>query len=307
MSIMADTRAFKCLVLLPLVGLLSDSAAQAAPVAVRVMTYNIWVGGGKKKGTPISRTVDVIKAAKADIVGIQEHFGVHTALARALKFEVVALTGKSQLRNSIAILSRYPIRETAAYGATIEIAKGKKIVLYNFHLKAYPYGPYDIRDNPALTADALIKAARKARTDALEPALQQIRKHLSAGTRVFVTGDFNEASCLDWIPATSPLHFSRVVKWPTTAALQEIGLTDAYRRIHPDPRNKPAFTWTSKPPKPGEPDKEVHDRIDYVFCGGPGIKPLTAEIVGESAKTSDIVVTPYPSDHRAVVVTFEIQ
>ena len=45
-------------------------ATAKADETLRVMTYNIWVGGTQYE--PISRTVGVIQAAQADVVGLQE-------------------------------------------------------------------------------------------------------------------------------------------------------------------------------------------------------------------------------------------
>jgi exodeoxyribonuclease-3 len=36
---------------------------------------------------------------------------------------------------------------------------------------------------------------------------------------------------------------------------------------------------------------------------GRGVKVTSAQIVGERMDRADIVVTPYPSDHRAVVAS----
>jgi hypothetical protein len=44
-----------------------------------------------------------------------------------------------------------------------------------------------------------------------------------------------------------------------------------------------------------------------VFAGGPGVAVKCAEVVGESAAHADLVVTPYPSDHRAVVAEVEVR
>ena len=46
------------------------------------------------------------------------------------------------------------------------------------------------------------------------------------------------------------------------------------------------------------------DRIDFVYFRGNGVKVTDAKIVGENEEIADIVVAPYPSDHRAVVATF---
>src|SRR5688500_1090149 len=46
----------------------------AAPFSRRVMTFNLW-HGGEAGGQPLSQSVEVIKAAGADVVGVQETGG----------------------------------------------------------------------------------------------------------------------------------------------------------------------------------------------------------------------------------------
>jgi hypothetical protein len=60
-------------------------------------------------------------------------------------------------------------------------------------------------------------------------------------------------------------------------------------------------TWTNRPGA-----NEVHDRIDFVYAGGRALATTNSQIVGENSSNADIVVSPYPSDHRAVVSTFSI-
>jgi endonuclease/exonuclease/phosphatase family metal-dependent hydrolase len=56
-------------------GLLSVGQLRAAgPETLRVMTFNIWVGG-ESGGQPLDQTAKVIQAAKADVVGVQECCG----------------------------------------------------------------------------------------------------------------------------------------------------------------------------------------------------------------------------------------
>ena len=52
--------------------------------------------------------------------------------------------------------------------------------------------------------------------------------------------------------------------------------------------------------------KTHHDRIDFVYFKGNGLKVTDAKIIGENEENADIVVAPYPSDHRAVVATFTL-
>ena len=54
---------------------------------------------------------------------------------------------------------------------------------------------------------------------------------------------------------------------------------------------------------PDHPDHH-HMRIDYVYFRGEGVQVTDAKIIGEKKENADIVISPYPSDHRAVVATF---
>jgi hypothetical protein len=58
-------------------------------------------------------------------------------------------------------------------------------------------------------------------------------------------------------------------------------------------------------PNTDHPDHH-HMRIDYVYFKGEGIQVTEAKIIGEKKENADIVVSPYPSDHRAVVSTFSL-
>jgi len=125
------------------------------------------------------------------------------------------------------------------------------------------------------------------------------------GWPVFVTGDFNEPSHLDWTPraAAAGLH-KLAIQWPASSLFAGAGLRDSYRVAFPDEVKNPGYTWTPKPAK-----REVHDRIDFVMFH-PGARRVTVkkvEIVGEKAGAADIVFKNYPSDHRAVLATFEIE
>jgi hypothetical protein len=80
---------------------------------------------------------------------------------------------------------------------------------------------------------------------------------------------------------------------------------DSYRAARPDPLEDPGFTWTPGYPAPYVLPWDVHDRIDFVWAAGPALT-LSSDVVGESRANADIVVDPWPSDHRGVVSTFEV-
>src|SRR5688572_14456702 len=68
----------------------SDFKLHAAePETLRVMTFNIWVGG-ESAGQPLDQTVKVIQEARADLVGIQEASGEKRNGERPDKAKIVA-------------------------------------------------------------------------------------------------------------------------------------------------------------------------------------------------------------------------
>ena len=135
---------------------------------------------------------------------------------------------------------------------------------------------------------------------------------MEAGERVLLCGDFNEPSHLDWTLASARegRHFGLEMAWPCSKQVTESGMEDAYRAVFPDVCGHPGYTWTSVPGLgvggSERAEDEVHDRIDFVYHAGPGLEPKLASIVGENNRNADLVVSPFPSDHRAVAVKYRI-
>ena len=298
------------------------AAGPAAAVELTVMSYNIW-GGGANEGKPIDETVAVIRAAGADIVGLQETRleadpctaeacppvgpSAAKAIADALGFHVHEQTAVNDALWANAVISRYPIRAATAndLGVTIDV-EGRKVALFNLHLDDAPYQPYQLLGIeygpfPYLsTAEEAVAAAEATRG----PALALFKADLATvdAEAVFVTGDFNEPSHRDWTAAAAAAGtHPMAVRYPTTLALEESGFVDTFRAVFADEVARPGFTWT--PTSAADDPEDHHDRIDFVFARAPGLEVLRAGIVGEAAPVADIVVTPWPSDHRAMVAT----
>jgi exodeoxyribonuclease-3 len=172
----------------------------------------------------------------------------------------------------------------------------------------YPYQPYQLLGIPkgkdAIKTEAeAIAAASKTRGHQIEGLLEKIGTLPNKDLPVFVTGDFNEPSHLDWTAAAAKSGRHPVkVAYPGSKAMAKKGFLDAWRAFRPDEMKHPGYTWTpvTKPDNP----KDHHDRIDFVYFKGKHIEVKNMSIVGENKKNADIVVSPYPSDHRAVVATF---
>ncbi|MFM1767652.1 MAG: hypothetical protein RJA22_181 [Verrucomicrobiota bacterium] len=299
--------------------LLLTLAPEARPAAnaVRVMTFNLWHGGDAGK-QPLAQSAGVIRSAQADVVGLQETHGLERdkgagrpdhgrELARQMDWHYLDQGGRT------GILSRWPIvtNTPGRWGAVIRHPSGRSFHLFNAHLNHAPYQPYQLLGIPYAnapflkTAEEAVEAARRARGGQVERLLAEIRPVLAAGGPVLLTGDFNEPSHQDWTPrAAGAGRCPLAVPYPSTRAVAAAGLRDAFREIHPDEVARPGHTWTPLT-RPDDP-KDRHDRIDLVFVGGAGVRVLRCQVVGESAEAADVVVRPYPSDHRAVVATLEL-
>jgi endonuclease/exonuclease/phosphatase family metal-dependent hydrolase len=267
------------------------------------MTYNVLVGG-TSGGQPLSRTAGVITAAQADVVGLQEINSSGPALANLLGFHYYGFNG------DVGILSRYPIVETYGQGVKLQLSPTQQAYIFDVHLAPDPYQPYDIRDGRLPTEAQAIAAAQSARGGSISSVLSTMSAALGSGAPVFLTGDFNEPSHLDWTQraADAGLHFGRKVAWPASTAVVNAGLTDAYRELRPDEVLNRGDTWTPGDPAPNVGANEVHDRIDFVYYSGVNVTPTETQVLGYTTSDgiTDIAVQPYPSDHRSVVVEFSI-
>ena len=301
----------------------SATGALAQDTELKVMSFNIW-GGGANENKPIDETVAAIKAAGADIIGIQETRlesdpctaevcpatgeSRAKAIADALGFHVYDQTAANDALWANAILSRFPIGKATANDTGVEIdVNGRKVYAFNIHLDDSPYQPYQLLGIeygpfPYLkTAEEAVKAAEATRAAGIALFREDL-KAADGADAAFVFGDFNEPSHRDWTEAAVKAgHQPIAVAYPTALAVEGEGFVDAFRAVFPDEVAKPAFTWTPTT-EPTDPE-DHHDRIDYVFARAPKLEVLSAGIVGEKAPEADIVVTPWPSDHRAVVAT----
>jgi endonuclease/exonuclease/phosphatase family metal-dependent hydrolase len=271
--------------------------AEEPAIELRVMTFNMWYGGAQVNA---GQVVEAIKAAKADIVGLQEPDGTARAIANGLGWPYV-----DERRH---ILSRYPLFDPPGDSlyVWVEPRPGRIVAVANVHMPATPYGPEAVRDGQDLAA--VMQMETETRMPAIQPYLAALPKVAADGTPVFLTGDFNSPSHLDWIEAVMKVRpqVKYVVEWPVSKALADAGLRDSYREAHPDPVERAGLTWTAGYPYPRVKANETFDRIDLVWSAG-NTRVAASEVVGEAGGPDvDIPVMPWPSDHRAVVSTFEV-
>lgn len=291
---------------------MQGAASTAEPL--RVMSFNIWVGGESGK-QPLSQTAKVIEAAKADIIGVQEALGEEKTGVRPNNGRKVAeMLGLNYFDQGggTAVATRHTIVTNSAnkWGVLLRLKSGAEVWMFNAHLPASPYQPYQLLNIPygeapfIKTGAEAVEWAKKSRGQNVQRLLADLKPALASGKPVFLTGDFNEPSHLDWTERAAKAGKCPVaVEYPTTLSIVQAGMTDAFRAVFRDEVAKRGDTWTPTT-SPDDP-KDRHDRIDMIFVS-PKVKVRQCEIVGESREFADLVVQPYPSDHRAVVATVEL-
>jgi endonuclease/exonuclease/phosphatase family metal-dependent hydrolase len=259
------------------------------PVTLNVMTFNIEYGGDV---VDFEKVVEAIRVSGADVVGVEEAEGRIPRLAER--------RGWPYYDTRSQIVSRFPLIDPpGAEGlyVFVEVAPGRVVAIANVHLPSDPYGPDLLRGGKP--ADAVLELERHRRVPLLEPFLRAASNLAQSGMPVFLVGDFN-----------SPTHRDTALHWPVSRVVEDAGLRDSYADVHPDALADPGLTWWAARPRvsgynPALDDPQ--DRIDFVYAGGPA-RALASRIVGEADRAGvDIAVTPWPSDHRAVVSTFTVE
>ncbi|MUG88779.1 hypothetical protein GNP92_20745 [Paenibacillus timonensis] len=280
-----------------------------AEIELTVMSLNLWSGDAIKKNgidSVINFLENLIQTADADVIGIQESNNtIVTQVAASLGYYV-----SMKASPNVSLLSKYPIldvdKEQDYY--LIEVDSGRAVAISNVHLSSNPYGPYSIADGK--TVDSVLADENLKHMAEMRNPFSKLPALAGQGMPVFLTGDFNVPSHLDWTEATKERYFGKVVEWPVSKKLAELGMVDSYRSMHPDPAATPGITWAVEGTEWRTP--EVYDRIDYVYAGGPATT-LESKLIGEKTVNggpisyADIQLDTYLSDHRAVVSKFNVQ
>lgn len=281
-------------------GAVAAERPRSGLITLRVMSFNIEWGGDNVRFASIA---EAIRDADAHIVGVQEPEGNLQRLARDLGWYF-------NRRNHV--ISKYPLVDPPGADGRflfVEVTPGRMVTMANVHLPSEPYGPYWLREGRP--ADEVIALERRVRLPGIEPVLAALAPIHGQGVPVFLTGDFNSPSHTDRIPAAAGKFPDGALElvWPVSRAIADSGLLDSYRKVHPDPVATPGFTWWAGRPRiedynPSDPTDQA--RIDFVWFAGPA-NVLDSRIVGEQgAGDVGISVSPWPSDHRAVVSEFEV-
>lgn len=233
----------------------------------------------------------------------------------------------------------YPLDNDAGsvLKAKVEI-KGYTVVIYSAHLDYTHYACYLPRGYSGVTWEKLEAPVldsveiEKANNESLrDEAIKEIIKDSDKEKEniIILCGDFNEPSHLDWQENTKNLwdHNGMVIHWDCSVLLTQNGFKDAYREIYPNPVTHPGFTFPSDNPDveikklAWAPKADERDRIDFIYFRpnkklklkdavivGPSKSIIRGERVEENSKDKFILPAGvWPTDHKAVLVTFKLK
>jgi len=270
----------------------------------RIMTLNIFYGGttmnlstGKKSESlysrpeTLDRVAEIIQMANVDAVGLQETDGNTITLAKKLGwFYSVRFN----------IISRFKLWESHLPYVYVEIEHNKIISIANIHALSEPYGPHLIQKGDTL--EGVIEIENSFRLPLISRMITQLVVAQNENTiPLFITGDFNSPSSLDWtIESCRERDLPYPIQWPLSDSFLSMGFKDSYRVIHPCPIQKPGFTWFSDSAEAERHD--IDDRIDWILYRG-NIRAIHAWTIGEN-DNCDIIYTSWPSDHCGVISEF---
>ncbi|MBS0029745.1 endonuclease/exonuclease/phosphatase family protein [Chitinophaga hostae] len=277
-------------------------APPTVPRQLKILSWNIWHGGhryGQHVG--LQRLIDVMKLANADVIGLIETYGSGEVIADSLGYYFYLIS------SNLSVMSRYPITTTISVGkpsnfggVTLMLGPGKELIFLDTWLHYLP----DVSESIIAknkSPEALIAGEAATRQAEITAILQKIQPLTMNADKlpVVMVGDFNIGSHLDWIAATSAIHYNRMVEWPESKAMKNAGFIDSYRKLHVNPLLDPGLTWTPRAATSSF-KYGLRDRIDFIYYKGLNLRPIASTVI-------DYHPVMFPSDHAAVMTVFELK
>ena len=310
---------------------------RVVPAQLSVLTWNIW---GKLNQEPQytiagktarERMIEIIKESGADIITMTETYGSAKDIADSLNYHYFTPSPKDNL----TIFSRYPLENAGTIknissfsfiSATVLIPGDKKIRVYNIWLTSGGRHVVEIK-NKSLS-DEQFSAGDDIRYDQLQELLTHPDFHKDLANKdsipIIISGDFNCVSHLDYTQNTRDkgLNFSRILPIKVSMLMQKTGFTDTYRFIHPVfSQETLGHTWTTVGkgfiyeegkgfvPVSKNPEPEYRDpfaRIDFIYYSGKKLKPHSSRTIIHHSSNYKRSFPEFPSDHAAVLTSFDL-
>lgn len=330
-------------------------AAQGANINLKFLQLNTL-----RQGTEVPNTdngtkyiVDIVNAINPDIVCFQEVMNYNGIDWTTIVINQLAALGKTYYRGYVSglasIISKYPITlqgpQLNRISPFIIDINGTSIVVCSAYLDSQNYASFLPRAyncggsgtyskysgwtplNPFTSITDLTTIKNVNLNSDRDEEITTFVNAMKNETRpVFLLGDLNEPSQLDWTAKQANLyeHHGVVYQWDNSVTFKNNGYTDAYRQVYPDEILNPGISWPAytletKSPSYFAGQSDDRDRIDFVYYKGTGVFATSAAMVGPvgSYAFSNLVTVngndvfeastlPWPSDHKGLVVTMSI-
>lgn len=154
----------------------NTTPVSAAPFEVRVMSFNIWLGGEQ---VDLGQVIAAIQASGADVVGLQEAEGRSREIATALGWQYVD--------ERMQIISRLPLIVPPGSDGLytfVQVRPGEVFAMANVHLPSDPYGPEAVRDGA--NAEEVLQIEADTRLPVLQPVLDRLPELEELGIQVVI-------------------------------------------------------------------------------------------------------------------------
>ncbi len=315
---------------------------------IKFLQLNIWQEGVMVKNG-YEALADELARADADFVMLSEvrnYKGTRFCDRIVASLKERGKTYYSFYSYDSGLLSKYPIVDSAVifpengdHGSIYKLTAdwgGKRVCVYTAHLdyrncayyrvRGYDGSTWEKMEPDTVVASLLADNVASQRDDAIRQFIADAEKETAQGHLVFIGGDFNEPSHLDWTEATkdSADHRGVVIPWTVSTMLTQAGYKDTYREMYPDLVKNPGYTYPadSKETEVSRltwtPDADERERIDFIYYyPQKGLKLLQANVFGPRGSirnsmrvqenTQDVFIEPlgvWPTDHKGVLVRF---
>src|SRR4051794_17926567 len=217
------------------------SEASADAMQLKVMEFNIEYGGEQ---VDFQGVINAIRAGGAPVVAIEEGYGNMPKVADGL--------GWPYYDPRTQIVSKYPLLEPSNSDGLftyVEVQPGRFVAIANVRLPSKRYGPFQIDRNHA-DAKEVVDVEQAVRVPAVKDPIDAVHELATKSIPVFLTGDFNAPSHLDYTDANVGVRkqVKFPIDWPVSELVEKAGLEDSFRAVHPDPVADPGLTWPASRP-----------------------------------------------------------
>lgn len=319
------TLVLACLVALAPTSALPAAAAEPVGTDVRVLNWNIWLGGTGAGAENLPLLLDQVVAVAPDVFFAVETYGAGEQILAALngrvgkgRYHAAQITpGNGISQDNLWIFTRFPIvavypppsnKDISAFnfgGVRVRLPNGRAVNLFDtwFSFNSPWVGDLIERNADDILAGqrpthsaSKVRNAESAGLADVRGAISSLPGMLGGNTDpIIMAGDFNTVPAADWstVWAGCASHTGQSYPLRITSELISRGFVDTYRAANPDACASPGGTWSPHHAY------DTPQRIDFTFTKGAPIATVDSYTVDER-----LAAHPpggFYSDHAAVV------